>query len=377
MDGASATAVSGVLAQRGLVPIGIEARANLGRSERRVPRHALAASLRGLCGLIESGVPVSRALPLIARHAPRALAETFTEAERLLREGHLLSAALANGPAPLPRGVCALIAAGERQGRLGESIAQAAAQLEREADLMSRTRQALVYPAVLLATGAASLLVIVGVVIPRFAMVLHDLGQSLPTSTRLLLAAGHLLGRWWWLALLGCIAAAAGLGHLRSTREGRRRLDAWLLALPVVGPVRLELRTARICRALGTGIAAGLTLPAALAAGAEAGNDLHLGDRLARATQRVREGMRLGEALRSEAAISPVALDLVAVGEASGDLARMAARAADLAEDRGERALRATVSLVEPALVLAFGGAIGFVALALLQAVYAIRPVGP
>ena len=377
LQGASPAAIAGVLENRGLLPIEIAPSAEPPARGPRVSRHALAAVLRGLAGLVDAGVPIARALPLVARHAPRVLSDSLAEAERQLREGRSLAVALGAGPGPLPEGVRALIGAGERQGRLGSAIAQAAAQVEREAELLGRTRQALVYPAVLLATGIVSIAVILAVVVPRFAVLLADLGQSLPASTRGLLMAGQLLARWWPLAAVGATLTIAAFARARATPAGRRWLDRWMLTLPIVGPVRLDLRSARICRAIGTGLDAGLPLPAALGAGSEAGHDLELAARISRVTRRIREGQRLGEALRIEQAIAPVALDLIAVGEASGELAPMAGRAAEIAEARGERALRAAVAVIEPALVLLFGAGVGLVALALLQAVYAIRPVGP
>jgi len=138
--------------------------------------------------------------------------------------------------------------------------------------------------------------------------------------------------------------------------------------------VRLALATSRIARALGGMLSAGMPLLAALDAAGEAAGDLAVAARLKRARERVTQGAPLSASLEREGALAPGALQLVQVGESSGRLADMARRAGDLAAQEAERGLKALVTLVEPALIVAFGGLVAFVAAALLQAVYSIRP---
>jgi len=156
----------------------------------------------------------------------------------------------------------------------------------------------------------------------------------------------------------------------------RRRVEEALLAAPFVGPVRLALATSRIARALGGMLAAGMPLLAALDAARDAAGDLAVAARIGRARERVAAGAPLMASLEREAALAPGALQLVQVGESSGRLADMARRAGDLAAQEAERGLKALVTLIEPALIVAFGGLVAFVAAALLQAVYSMRPGG-
>jgi general secretion pathway protein F len=212
------------------------------------------------------------------------------------------------------------------------------------------------------------------VIVPRFAELLGDLGQELPPATRILLVGSSALSHYWFLLF----PAAAGLVTLgvEVVRRpvSRRRTEEALLGAPLIGPVRLALATSRIARALGAMLAAGMPLLAALDAAREAAGNLAVADRLRRARERVAEGAPLSASLEREGALSASALQLVQVGESSGRLGEMARRAGDLAAQEAERGLKALVTLVEPALIVAFGGLVAFVAAALLQAVYSIRP---
>jgi type II secretory pathway component PulF len=142
----------------------------------------------------------------------------------------------------------------------------------------------------------------------------------------------------------------------------------------VLGPVRHGFATARAGRALGSLLATSVPILTALQAAREAAGDAEVADRLARVAQRVGEGEALTTSLMAEHAVTPTALQVLAVGESSGRLGPMALRAGDLAAAEAEGGLRVLVSLLEPALVVLFGGLVAFSAAALLQAVYSLRP---
>ncbi len=276
----------------------------------------------------------------------------------------------------VPGVVLGMIRAGERGSQLARALAQVATHLEQEADLVSRVRQALAYPLVLGVAGTGSLLVIATVVVPRFAELLGELGQDLPLATRLLLGGSRFLSRFWApLLLLGLAGVGAAIEWIRRP-AGRRRLEEGLLAVPVVGRVRQALATARIARALGGMLSAGMPLLPALEAARDAAGDLAVAVRLDRARERVASGAGLTASLEREEALTGSALQVIAVGEASGRLGEMTLRAGDVAAQDAERGLSRLVTLLEPALIVAFGGVVAFVAMALLQAVYSLRPGG-
>src|SRR6266705_3383300 len=241
---------------------------------------------------------------------------------------------------------------------------------------LARVRQALAYPLLLGVVGTASVLVIGTVIVPRFAELLGDMGQDLPVATQLLLTGSALVSRFWFLLLPLALASVWLVLEAVKRPASRRWIDETLITVPGLGSIRQALATTRVVRALGGMLRAGMPLLPALQGAREAAGDVAVAARLDRARERIAQGAPLTAELEREGALLASALQLFAVGESSGRLGEMALRAGDLAAQEAERGLKTLVTLVEPALIIAFGGMVAFVAAALLQAVYAIRPGG-
>ena len=381
MDGAIVTGAveaesygqaAATLASRGLFAIAVALEIEEHRPA--ASRRDLAIVFRGIAALVSSGVPLERAIAASEPLAAGPLRQTMSAARERLRAGSGLANALAAGRGVIPGLVIGMVRAGERGSQLGTALDQIAAHLEQEADLVARVRQALTYPLLLAVAGIASVLVITTVVVPRFAAILGDLGQQLPPATRLLLDMSQLLTRFWMPLLLIGVAGTWGAIEWIRRPAGRERVQDVLLRLPFIGSVRRALVTARVMRALGGTLRSGMPLLPALDAAREAAGDLAIAARLTRSRERVVQGTALAAALEREAALSPSALQLVMVGESSGRVADMALNAGNLAAQEAERGLRTLVTILEPALIVAFGAVVAFTAGALLQAVYSLRP---
>jgi general secretion pathway protein F len=374
VDAASASQASATVRDRGLFPL-VVALAPVAETARRpASRRDLAIVFQCIAALVSAGVPLERAVASSEALARGALRDTLADARRHLREGEGLAQALGAARGVVPGLVLGMLRAGERGSQLPLALTQVATHLEQEAELVARVRQALAYPLLLAIVGIVSVLVIGTVIVPRFAELLGDLGQELPLATRILLIGSSALSHYWFL-LVPAVAGVVALGvEVMRRPVSRRTTEETLLRAPLIGPVRLALATARIARALGGMLAAGMPLLAALDAAREAAGDLAVADRLRRARERVAEGAPLSASLEREGALAASALQLVQVGESSGRLGEMARRAGDLAVQEAERGMKTLVTLVEPALIVAFGGLVAFVAAALLQAVYSIRP---
>jgi general secretion pathway protein F len=375
LDAVSEADASAVLVERGLFPVTIHS----DEADERRPaasRRDLAIVFRSIATLFGVGVPLERALVATEPLARGRLSQVLGDARSHLHEGQGLAQALGSGRGVVPGVVLGMVQAGERGSQLATALEQVATHLEQEAELVAKVRQALAYPLFLGVAGTASVLVIGTVVVPRFADLLSDLGQSLPLATRLLLAGSSFLSRFWILLLALVVITIWGAVEWWRRPSGRRRVDETLLALPLIGVLRQALATARVTRALGGMLRAGMPLLPALDAAREAAGDVALASRLTRARERVAQGAPLTVSLEREHALSTSALSLFAVGESSGRLGEMVLKAGDLAAQEAERGLKTLVTVLEPALIVAFGGLVAFVAAALLQAVYSLRPGG-
>lgn len=331
--------------------------------------------LGGLAAFIEAGLPADRALNTASETSSRKAKEFMEEAAQLVREGSSVSAAI-ESTRGFPTHVTGMLRVGEAQGALGASLRRASAELGAEAETRARLKAALTYPAFLLAAGTVSVVLIVGYVIPRFASLLTDLGQALPRATRLLLAASVSVRSHGLMIAAAFGVALALVASLWRRPEFRARLHEAILGWPVLGDLRASMATARICRTLAALLETGVPMLAALDLAKSACADLAIAARLTAARADVSEGSGLEPALRRHGVLTPSALQLARFGEETGRLKEFLAQAADLEAASAQRSARTIVTLVEPVLILGFGAVVAFVAAALLQAVYSVRPGG-
>ncbi len=378
VDAASVPEAAALLSARGLFPVRVDPpAAGAGRPFfGRPSSQAMATVFQSLASLVEAGVPLEQALRATERVTSGRLRDAVTHVGTRVREGASLGAALAAEEGLFSGVTIGLVRAGERGVGLAPALAQAAVQLEREAETVARVRAALAYPLLLGTVGTLSVGVIVLFVVPKFVALLSDLGQALPLATRLLIGVSD-AARRFGLAL-GVAVAAAVLAVARLIAEQRAAWHGWLLALPLVGPIRHALATARTCRTLAALLGTGTPALAALRNAREASGDEAVAARLDVAQARVTEGSSLAAALEGSRALTLAALSLVVIGESAGGgrLPALLAKAAELEEREAERRLKTLVTLLEPALILLFAGLVAFVASALLQAVYSLRPGG-
>jgi len=370
----SAEAAATALAGRGLWPMSIRARRGY-LTPRRGPTVAdLALGLRVLSTLLESGLPIGKALAAMPDLVPPAWTSVLPEVERAVREGASLATALERSTLEVPAVVIGMIRAGEAGSGLPSSVRRAAVLMEEAAAIRSAIRGALAYPIILAVAGTASVAVLVGVVIPRFASILGDLGQTLPPSTRVVLYASVVVRAGWLPSLLGALIVLSVWGAWVHTPRGAQRWHSFMLAAPFVGGIRRSAATARACAALSALLESGVPLAVALTHGAKASGDPAVASRMLDARHAVIGGSRLSSALAAQSAVTDVAARLVRAGEETGSLASMFSHAARLESERASDRVRAGVKLLEPSLILIFGAVVALVAAALLQAIYSVRP---
>lgn len=336
----------------------------------------LATVLESVAALTAAGVPVDRALASTEDLVPKSLREGIQAARALIREGMDVAGALRALPSVFPESVIGTIEAGERGGSLSAACVAAAEHLRYEAELRSEVRSALSYPFVVLSAGLATVMVLIWVVVPRFALILGDLGAQLPPLTATLVWLSERVTK---LAPVALPTALVGLPILLAWSRNptvRLRLHRLLLSVPVVGALRAEFAAARVCRALAITLGSGLPILHAVDAASSATADLELRERLLRVRARLARGAGLWEACKEERAMSPLALQLIGLGEGNGSLVPALARASDMCGLKARRRLKEGVRFIEPILILFLGGLVAFVAAALLSAVYSVRPVG-
>lgn len=331
---------------------------------------SLGVLTRSMATLLAAGIPVDRALDFAASGDATVWRTVFAEVRGSVRSGIPLSDALHAHPR-LPTFFGSSVAAAEATGALAATFERLASTLERAARVRARVRTALVYPVVLGISSIVGTLVILLVVVPRFATLLSDTGGSLPLSTRLLVGLSSALSAGGWLLLPLLAFGVAWWQRAQRDPEQRVTWDARRLRWPVLGEFERQRDTARYLDTLALGLSSGVSLLRAMALSRATVRNTALSAALVPAEAHVRDGGGLAVALRD--VLPPIASRLLEAGEAGGELSSLARRAADAAEESAERQLGRVVALIEPIMILGFGGVVAFVALALLQAIYGLN----
>jgi len=366
-----------MLRRRGLYPTELAGARRASASRARVRAGEIALVLRQLATLVAAGVPIAEALETVADAGPpAALREALVTARGHVREGATLAQALAVFPAFFPPITCALVRVAEATATLPQVLERLALDGEAAATLRKRIRTACAYPAVLLATTGAALLFLLAKVVPQIADLFAESGTPLPFPTRALLALATSVRQTWFLFAL---AAAAGTVLVRRwfrSERGRAQCDRLALRVPVLGPLVRTAATARLLRTLSTVLGSGIPLETGLRLAADAVGNAVLGEATRAAADAVRRGEPLATAFARTGAFSPLLVRLAATGERGGMLADALGRAAAAADDDVATALDAATALLEPVLVLAVGGVVLVLVLAILVPVLTLKPAG-
>jgi type II secretory pathway component PulF len=362
------------LIDRGLFPIELEFTGTAATHRASIPVRDLALGLRVLGDLLDAGLPVSRALRAFEELAPVSWRVAIPHLQQRVREGSSFAAALGSAPIAIPPVVIGIAQAGEASGAAGPAVRRAADLMESSAATRAALQAALTYPAILAAAGVASIGILVGVVLPRFADILADLNQELPTSTRLVLRASQ-VARATALPAIALLATGVVLWKAWvATNDGRARWHELLRRLPLIGTARRSAATSRAALSLSVLLESGIPVIEALRFAGRSAGDAALERRLADAGVDVAAGRSLSAAFRDADALTPTAVQLLRAGEESGRVSGLLAHAAKLEQERSERITKTFVRALEPALIFGFAGVVALVAAALLQAVYSVRP---
>lgn len=374
---ASPGALTRALEDRGLLVLDIgDAASDAATSSRKFKfglRREVLEITRAMAALLPAGMPLAQSLNAATGVSSGEVRTALQEVRARVERGEMLSAALAGYPRLFPPMYIGVVRAGEKSGDLDSAFSRLAIQLERDELLRGRVLSAAIYPLLLATAGTMAVTVLLFFVLPRFVGLLEGTGAKLPASTRLLLGLSALLHQFWFMLILIPAGIVLLITWLRQSEEGRLAAARMLLALPLVNTLRRYALAARFARLVGVLLGGGAPLLTALDDTVES-----LGDPVARReVERIRTVVREGSSLRAAVSQSPIfpplLSQLIGVGEEAGRLREFLLKAAEIFEERTERATQRLATLAEPAMIVMFGAVVATIALSLLQAIYGIN----
>ena len=385
-DAADENAVAEQLLAGGVTPVAIEARQAPARGGDRAVedwlRQLFPERLSGedclvltrqLYTLNKAGVPLLRALAgLEASTDRRALIELLADLRASLDQGRELSAAMGRHPLVFSPFYLAMVRVGELSGRLSEVLLRLAAHIEFELDVRQRIKQALRYPMLVIGAIVCAMVIINLFVLPTFAEMFAGFNAQLPLMTRLLLGVSAFTVAWWPLLLGAAIGGVLALRSWLATPEGAYRWDRRKLRLPIVGPIVRKATLGRFARSFAIAAKSGVPVSQALTVVAQTVDNRWVGGRI----EQMRDGVERGESLSRCAAatgvFTPMVLQMIAVGEETGELDTLLLEIAEMFERDTDHAIKHLSSNIEPLLLLVIGAMVLVLALGVFMPLWSL-----
>lgn len=367
------------LADKGLRVLELDAAKSLGEIEigGRIPDAQLLQFTRQMSAFIGSGISVTKALELLGKTAKhKTLKRAIMAILSDINDGESLGSAVRSQGKYFPTYYSAILEASERSGDMTTAFDTLAGYIERDLTSKRAVRSAMYYPSILVVLGVAAVFLLSTVVLPRFRVFFASLNADLPATTRALMSFSSFFSASWKLILLGLLAFVISIFVTGRIPAGRYLLDKLILKFPVIGNVLELVALERFTRVLGTLSSAGVPLPDSLSLASKVvGNQV-----FARAITKVRRGVINGEGLsepmESAKAFPESMVQIVRVGEQTGRLSHQLEQSALMYSKEVDYRMKNLTTLLEPIVLLIVGGGVGFVAIALVSAMYGIYNSG-
>ncbi len=375
LEGDSARLVRQQLREKNLVPLTVlEVKKHLASDKKstfvlnqRISTTELALMTRQLATLARSGIPLDEATATVARQSIKPKVKKLLLGVRSkILEGHTLADGLRDYPQIFSEMYCATVAAGEQSGHLDVVLERLADYTEQRQQLQQRLKLALIYPVIL---TVMSILVVSGLltyVVPEVVKVFSDTGQQLPFLTVALIAVSDFMQDWFVYLLLALIVIFAGFKKLIQQPVFKKHYHQFLLKIPVLGNLVQGGNSAQFSRTLSILAASGVPILDAMRIAVKVMDNIPMREAVENASQQVSEGSSLSVTLEQSGYFNPMLINLIASGETTGQMEQMLERAAMNQERELETTMAMLMGLLEPLLIVAMGGVVLIIVLAIL-----------
>jgi type IV pilus assembly protein PilC len=329
---------------------------------------------RQLSTLIDAGLPLAQALRNVAgQTTSKALKLVLEKVQADIEAGSSFHEALARYPRVFNNVYVSLIEAGEASGTLDKALERLANQQEKDAEIISKVRGALVYPAIVILVMIAVVTFMIVVVLPHVQDVYSTIqGARLPFVTRFLLAISHLISHFWWLILIFLGAAAFFGTRWARAGPGKEVVDKFKMRGWPIGRLFMKMYMARFARTGQTLVASGVPLLQVLNIVADAVNNVHIARSIHSAAEKVKGGKSLSEAIEGDQNFLDLVPNMIRIGEQSGSLETMLGKTADYFEKEVDNEIAAISTIIEPVLMIMLGLMALIIVAAILLPIYGL-----
>lgn len=327
---------------------------------------------RNLQVMISAGLPLPKAIESLALQTKnKKFRFSLSKIKEEITKGKSFSGSLAAYPEIFSEFFQSMVKIGEESGILEETLKILTQQMERETDLRSKIKGAMIYPAVIISAMIGIGIMMLIVVVPKLAETFKELEIELPMTTKLVIGLANFLVTKWYLVLLILAFLVFLFWQALRIKEGKKIIDKATLKIPIISPIIKNTNSAYTVRTLSSLISAGVSLPRSLEITSGILGNIYYKNALSEAAERVRKGEKLSEVFKLYENIYPsTVIQMISVGEETGETAAILAKLADFYENEVSNATKNLTSVIEPVLMLIIGGVVGFFAVSMIQPMY-------
>ncbi len=343
---------------------------------RGVSTKDLAVFTRQFATMINSGLPLVQCLDILGAQAEKEHHKKIIHTVmKDVESGSTLADALAKHREVYSDLYVNMVDAGEAGGVLDVILSRLATYLEKMDALKRKIRSAMMYPAVVFFVTIAATTFMLVFIIPTFAKLYADYGGQLPMPTRVVMGISNIVRNQWYLLAGGMFALFYGIGKYYKTKNGKKKIDKFLLSVPVLGPVLLKASVARFTRTLGTLVSSGVPILEGLEITARAAGNAVVKEAVMKTKSSISTGQTIAEPLRQSEVFPPMVVQMISVGEETGALDAMLSKVADFYDDEVDTAVESLTSVIEPIMIVVMGGVVGAMVVAMYLPIFKLVTV--
>lgn len=332
---------------------------------------------RNMASLLEAGIPILRALSIQTRFGKKAFRDVLTEVVSDLEKGSRFSEACSKHPSVFPPFYVYLMRTGEEVGNLSQVLRDTSGHMERDEATAAKVKRSLAYPMFVMILAAGAIVVMMAVVVPALTTMFDEFNADLPVMTRGMIAVSDFFQANVVYMLLAAVVLGFGGYFYSRTEKGKRRKDALIIKIPIIGQAVVKGGLSRFCRNMSMLVGAGVSLFDALKLTSETTDNTVIRESVTNVRSRVGDGQLFSQAVIADTLFPPLLGEMIGVGEEAGSLEGQLVKVAAFYEEEAERAISQVTSTLTPALTIGVGLIIGLVAVTIFSSIYSMVDVLP
>ena len=344
---------------------------------RRVSTSDVASFNRQMADLLGAGIALVKALTILSKQTEsEEMRRIILEINSDVQGGATFADALAQHPKIFSKLYVAMVRSGEAGGMLDEVLTRLADFSEQEEQLRGRIKAALAYPVVMIVAGGGAVFVMFSYVVPKIVGTFRELNQTLPMMTQILIKISDFAQQYWWAVIAALVVFSGSFWRFTQSDEGRVLWHRFQLNVPLFGDLVRKREVARFTRTLGSLLKNGVSILTALGITREVVNNTLVRQEVDRVIEEITQGAGIANPLKDSNIFPPVTVNMMAVGEETGQLENVLLRISDSFEMEVDRKVKTLTSLIEPLIIVVMGLIVGFIVISMLLPIFTLDPSG-